>query len=126
MASFVCIQRFELFIFVKLCHAGGLQKYLFLSIRDRSLITGEGGGGGGLVEKEGEVMHEKGGGIFVQYKYLPRMTLLYHKTYRKKCHSQQSRDSIFSNLSAWRQLWWRLVGPPKQNLTDVFLIGHCG
>jgi hypothetical protein len=35
------------------------------------------------VEKEGEVMHEKGGGIFVQYKYLPRMTLLYHKTYRK-------------------------------------------
>jgi hypothetical protein len=46
------------------------------AVRDRSLITGE----GGLVENEGGqiiLCMKKGGGganIFVQYKYLPHMT----------------------------------------------------
>jgi hypothetical protein len=56
-------------------------------IRDRSLITGEGEGEGGLVENEGGQIFlcmKKVGGAknFVQYKYLPHMTPPYHKTYR--------------------------------------------
>ena len=43
-------------------------------------------GGGGWWKTRGVryfCARKKGGSnIFVQYKYLPRMTLLYHKTYR--------------------------------------------